>query len=233
MGDARGIRVDVSVGADVGVAADRRSGTSLRNAKNTAAVRMFLLCACLAEAFLLVPNFIIELQMDKGLYAPILRLLLAFVRLAPLGKPWLSKMGRCGATITYCLDDILPALYGPACGGVEICRGLATALSGWYLISTPMHAAFSPRGDSISGSGSGETQSKGISGQQVTELQPELVLPCAVIMSANVALFLCDALALTLTPLLRMPDHRQTMPVLPEHPRAEAFVFGEPQDAET
>ncbi|CAE8610528.1 unnamed protein product [Polarella glacialis] len=126
MGDARGIRVDVSVGADVGVAADRRSGASLRNAKNTAAVRMFLLCACLAEAFLLVPNFIIELQMDKGLYAPILRLLLAFVRLAPLGKPWLSKMGRCGATITYCLDDILPALYGPACGGVEICRGLAS-----------------------------------------------------------------------------------------------------------
>ena len=39
-------------------------------------------------------------------------------------------------------------------------------------------------------------------------LDEKLLLPCAVIMSANVGLFLCDALSLTVTPLLRRPVSR-------------------------
>ena len=55
----------------------------------------------------------------------------------------------------------------------------------------------------------------------------QLLLPCAVMMSANVGLFLCDALSLTVTPLLRPDVSTQRLPHLP---RAEAFVAAGPDD---
>ncbi|OLP77350.1 hypothetical protein AK812_SmicGene42599 [Symbiodinium microadriaticum] len=115
-----------------------------RYARNSAYVRLFLICICFAEIVILVPNILTEVAIDRGLYAPILRTVLSVVRLSPLMWPLLGKMGRWGAALRHLVEVALPTIYGPACGGVEPCRGFATALSGWYLISTPMHDAFSP-----------------------------------------------------------------------------------------
>eukprot|EP00930_Biecheleria_cincta_P075340 TRINITY_DN62505_c0_g1_i1.p1 TRINITY_DN62505_c0_g1~~TRINITY_DN62505_c0_g1_i1.p1 ORF type:complete len:316 (-),score=36.40 TRINITY_DN62505_c0_g1_i1:174-1121(-) len=211
------------------------SADRARLQRSSAFVRVFLLSASIAETIVLVPNVLTELQINKGLYAPILRLLLAAVRLMPLAKPILDRLGSIGAATRHFFEVALPAFYGPACGGVEPCRGLATALSGWYLISTPMHDAFSPEGsDSRQTSEPNTTKGAMSLGRQehLSEIDSELLLPCAIIMSANVALFLCDALALTMSPLLR---HSETMVVpLPSYPRAAQVVtVGESVDIET
>ena len=65
-----------------------------------------------------------------------------YTMMMPLFDPSSSRLGQ---RLRTWVEVSLPSIYGPACGGVEPCRGLATALSGWYLISTPMHDAFSPR----------------------------------------------------------------------------------------
>jgi len=210
------------------------SADRARLQRSSAFVRVFLLSASVAETMVLVPNILTELQINKGLYAPILRLLLAVVRLMPLAQPILDRLGSIGAAIRHFFEVALPAFYGPACGGVEPCRGLATALSGWYLISTPMHDAFSPQGSDSRQISEPKKPKGGMSlGRQehIPEIDSELLLPCAIIMSANVALFLCDALALTVTPLLRHPE---TMVVpLPSYPRAQVVTVGESVDIET
>eukprot|EP00913_Durusdinium_trenchii_P007526 g7073.t1 len=196
-------------------------------------VRLFLTCICLAEIVILVPNLLTEIAIQRGLYAPILRAVLSVVRLSPLAWPILGKMGRLGARLRNFLEVSLPSIYGPACGGVEPCRGLATALSGWYLISTPMHDAFSrwPQWLQVVAKLSGLGALMKIthaSGRapiaQGTPFDEKLLLPCAVIMSANVGLFLCDALSLTVTPLLRQPEN--TTQHVPHLPRAETFTAG-------
>lgn len=210
------------------------SSDRARLQRSSAFVRLFLLSVSVAETLVLVPNILTELHIDKGLYAPVLRLLLAAVRLMPLAQPILHRLGNVGAVIRHFFEVALPAFYGPACGGVEPCRGLATALSGWYLISTPMHDAFSPQGSESRKAAEPRRPKGAISfGRQeyVSEIESDLLLPCAIIMSANVALFLCDALALTVTPLLRHPE---TMVVpLPSYPRAQVVTVGESVDIET
>ncbi|CAE7324585.1 RNF43 [Symbiodinium sp. CCMP2456] len=192
-----------------------------RYARNSAYVRLFLICICFAEIVILVPNILTEVAIDRGLYAPILRTVLSVVRLSPLMWPLLGKMGRWGAALRHLVEVALPTIYGPACGGVEPCRGFATALSGWYLISTPMHDAFSPTTEADLAPK--ELQPPG----QNPPFDEDLLLPCAVIMSANVGLFLCDALSLTVTPLLRNSDN---LAVQLAYPRAEVFHVTSPED---
>lgn len=190
-------------------APNEASDTRPRNAR---LVRLFLTCICLAEMLILVPNLLTEIAIQRGLYAPILRAVLAMVRLSPLAWPLLGQLGRLGDSLRDFVEVSLPSIYGPACGGVEPCRGLATALSGWYLISTPMHDAFSPRIDDLQADEELETPS-----------------PQAVIMSANVGLFLCDALSLTVTPLLRHPE-TSSQHVPQQLPRPEVFLAAGPDD---
>ncbi|CAJ1361615.1 unnamed protein product [Effrenium voratum] len=194
---------------------------SARLARNGHFVRLFLTCICLAEIVILVPNLLTEIALERGLYAPVLRAVLSVVRLSPLVWPLLSKLGRPGAQLRHFVEVSLPTFYDPACGGVEPCRGLATALSGWYLISTPMHDAFTPRT---------EDADMPLPPQE-PEFDEQLLLPCAVIMSANVGLFLCDALSLTVTPLLRHPEPATA--AIPHLPRAEAFVATGPDDIDS
>jgi len=194
---------------------------SARYVRNGTYVRLFLVCICIAEIVIVVPNILTEVAIDRGLYAPVLRVVLSVVRLSPLVWPLLGKLGRMGAAIRHLVEVALPTIYGPACGGVEPCRGLATALSGWYLVSTPMHDAFSPatERDLVPEDLRPTTQEP--------SFDPDLLLPCAVIMSANVGLFLCDALSLTVTPLLRNSENLvSTFNV----PRAEAFRLADLHD---
>lgn len=186
--------------------------------RNVRLVRLFLTCICLAEMLILVPNLLTEIAIQRGLYAPILRGVLAMVRLSPLAWPLLGQLGRLGDSLRDFVEVSLPSIYGPACGGVEPCRGLATALSGWYLISTPMHDAFSPRIDNVQADEELETPAP-----QAAPFDEHLLLPCAVIMSANVGLFLCDALSLTVTPLLRHPES-SSQHVPQQLPRPEVFL---------
>ncbi|CAL1162004.1 unnamed protein product [Cladocopium goreaui] len=202
-------------------APNEASDTRPRNAR---LVRLFLTCICLAEMLILVPNLLTEIAIQRGLYAPILRAVLAMVRLSPLAWPLLGQLGRLGDSLRDFVEVSLPSIYGPACGGVEPCRGLATALSGWYLISTPMHDAFSPRIDDLQADEELETPSP-----QAAPFDDHLLLPCAVIMSANVGLFLCDALSLTVTPLLRHPE-TSSQHVPQQLPRPEVFLAAGPDD---
>jgi len=90
-----------------------------------------------------------------------------------------------------------------------------------------MHDAFSPRIDEATDV-SGEELVTAPPSQAGSPFDEHLLLPCAVIMSANVGLFLCDALSLTVTPLLRNPE--ASTQNLPQLPRAEVFVAAGPDD---
>jgi len=190
-------------------------------ARSGAFIRFFLLTAVVAEVLVFVPNLFLEVEIRKGLYAPVLRTLLAVVRLVPVMRPFLYKLLGLLWQLLPSMDTCMPNFNGSACSGLEPCRGLATALSGWYLISTPMHDAFSPE--------KGELGSVGDSEEADLETDGSFLLPCAIIMSANVGLFLCDALALTVSPLFRTPE--SLVMSLPQFPRAQGFVVGE-DDAE-
>jgi len=192
-------------------------------ARSSTCLRILSICACLAELAVLVPNLLLELELNKGLYAPVLRILLGLARASPLSHQLLSRMGRFGTAIRQWLQIALPSMYSTACGGVEPCRGLATALSGWYLITTPMHDAFSPESEL-----SDALHHHADEGLDEVRLDEALLLPCAVVMSVNVFLFLCDALALTVLPLFKNPE--SIVVPLPCCPRAQGFVFGQPGD---
>lgn len=106
---------------------------------------------------------------------------------------------------------------GAACGTVEPSRGIATALAGWYLISTPMHEAF------------GSYEAGQLSGASGSKVPQRLLVPCVIIMAINVALFLCDALMLTVAPILRRGDPNRVVPLEHHaHLQPQVFRYGDP-----
>mmetsp|Transcript_129498 Transcript_129498/g.375062 ORF Transcript_129498/g.375062 Transcript_129498/m.375062 type:complete len:431 (+) Transcript_129498:68-1360(+) len=181
--------------------------------------RVFLWCACFAECVLIVPNIAAELHMtDDGPHVVICRICLFMARMSLIVAPGIAKLtAHCGPPARQRMNFWVIVLCGTACGSVEPSRGISTALAGWYLISTPMHDAF------------GAQSEQGVEdGEHGVLASTGLLVPCAMIMAANVCLFLCDALMLTIAPLLRQqpepspprpePLHQWSMP--------EVFRFG-------
>lgn len=186
--------------------------------------RAFLMCTVVAECVVVVPSVVAELHLeDDGPQVAICRICLFAARISLIFVPLVTYLCRQRGERMQRRMDAWLAMWSTACGSVEPSRGIATALAGWYLISTPMHDAFG---------GDGKKQA------EIKEATPELLIPCVVIMAANVFLFLCDALMLTLAPLLRqgeaLPEehephhhhHHSLMPVQ-EYTVAQAFCFGE------
>lgn len=181
-------------------------------------VRLVLIVTCIIESMLIVPNLLAELGFGTGVHVPIVRVLLFLTRLAPLFAPRLRRWsGRWGAWLWERLILTCSAFCGGLCTSVEPSRGLSTALAGWYLICTPMHTAFSANGHA-----SGPLDDDDVTQRLV--LDDSNLVPCAIIMGMNVILFLCDALMLTVAPMLQGTDPQEQV----QHvARATVFSFSE------
>lgn len=178
--------------------------------------RIFLLGTSTAECLLVGPNVAAELVLaEDGPHVAICRICLFVARISLILVPLLAKLSRrLDPAVRSRLDAGVQAVCGTACGSVEPSRGIATALAGWYLISTPMHDAFA---------------SPSPQEQNIDKVSEGLVMPCVLLMTMNVCLFLCDALMLTVAPLLRQAEAQNRQPVHPIS-TAEVFKYGRPRE---
>lgn len=163
------------------------------------------MCTCVAECLLIVPNVATELYLaEDGPLVAICRIFLFFGRISFVFAPLLSRMlRRCDTSLRRRIGSLVVFVCGNACGSVEPSRGVATALAGWYLISTPMHDAFG--GKNMDGPDARDDKT-------AAEDHGALLVRCVILMLANVCLFLCDALLLTVAPLLRQDVERSRVP---------------------
>lgn len=188
-------------------------------------VRIFLLGTCAAEFLLIIPNLLAEIHLESSLHVLIVRALLSVTRLSSVLVPYLVRLaGRWGERAQRRVDSWSMALCGVVCGRVELSRGIATALAAWYLISTPMHDAFGAGPDSQPLPGEG-AQPENDTRAKLEENEPGLLAPFAALMAVNVMLFLCDALMLTVAPLLQSGES----PIQVQHfEHAQTFRYGDP-----